>query len=165
LPKGGTVALGVSITPFDSDDSVKVTIKGLATYEYITDGADSKTFTGRSVILTAMEVNSGLTLHSTYTGSAKPVNTLSLTAANTTAGESATSAVQTISVTDPPPLSAGGVAMNGTGGPAAGTGSANVALLLNYMANAFVGSGNGHGETLIADPSPAQQSLLTQPHH
>jgi hypothetical protein len=41
-------------------------------------------------------------LQSSYVGTDHPVNTLTITASNTTAGESTTSAPQTITVTDPP---------------------------------------------------------------
>ena len=43
-----------------------------------------------------------MTLHSSYTGTGQPVNTLTVTASNTTSGEGATSAAKTITVTDPP---------------------------------------------------------------
>ncbi|EKS28269.1 beta strand repeat-containing protein [Afipia felis] len=99
---GGSVALPVNVTGFDADDTVTVAIGGLASYETITDTLDKKTFSGSSVTLTAAEVNSGLSLQSTYGGTDHPVNTLTITASNTTAGESATSAPQTITVTDPP---------------------------------------------------------------
>lgn len=99
---GGSVALPVSVTGFDADDTVTVTIGGLASYETITDTLDKKTFSGSSVTLTAAEVSSGLSLQSTYGGTDHPVNTLTITASNTTAGETATSAPQTITVTDPP---------------------------------------------------------------
>jgi autotransporter passenger strand-loop-strand repeat protein len=80
LPKGGSVDLGVSVSVPDTDDSVTVTIAGLKPYETISDNADLTTFSGTSVTLTAAEVNSGLTLHSTYGGTKQPVNTLTLTA-------------------------------------------------------------------------------------
>jgi len=99
---GGSVALPVNVTGFDADDTVTVAIGGLASYETITDTLDKKTFSGSTVTLTAAEVNSGLSLQSTYGGTDHPVNTLTITASNTTAGESATSAPQTITVTDPP---------------------------------------------------------------
>jgi hypothetical protein len=47
-------------------------------------------------------VNNGLTLHSTYSGRGQPVNQLTVTASNTTAGETATSTPQIITVTDSP---------------------------------------------------------------
>jgi hypothetical protein len=99
---GGSAALPISVAGFDADDTVTVTIGGLTSYETITDTLDKKTFSGSSVTLTAAEVNSGLSLQSTYGGTDRPVNTLTITASNTTAGESATSAPQTITVTDPP---------------------------------------------------------------
>jgi len=58
------------------------------------------------VTLTLAQVNSGLTLNSTYTGTDHPVNTLTVTAKNTAPGEKASSTSQTITVTDPPAGSA-----------------------------------------------------------
>jgi uncharacterized protein YcsI (UPF0317 family) len=99
---GGSVALSISETSSDSDDTLTLTIAGLTTYETITDKHDSTVFSGSSVTLTSAEVSSGLTLHSSYTGTGHPVNTLTVTANNTTAGEAVSSASQTITVTDPP---------------------------------------------------------------
>jgi hypothetical protein len=53
------------------------------------------------VSLTAAEVNSGVTIHSSYGGTAHPVNVLTLTGINQTAGEF-TAAASTITITDPP---------------------------------------------------------------
>ena len=93
-------------------NDTSVTISGLTSYESVTDNLDHTTFSGGksgSVTLTAAELNSGLSLNSSYTGSGKPVNTLSVTASNTILGEMATTtAPQTITVTDPPEVSNGG---------------------------------------------------------
>ena len=99
---GGSVSLPLSVSGFDSDDKVSVMVAGLPAFETITDNLDKKSFSGSSVTLSAAEVNSGLTLHSSYGGTGQPVNVLTVTAANTTPGEGATSAAQTITVTDPP---------------------------------------------------------------
>jgi hypothetical protein len=116
---GGSIGMGISVLSPDSDDTVSVTIKGLTSYETITDGADSTVFSGSSVVLTAAEVNGGLTLHSTYNGALHPKNTLTITAANTTPGETVSSKSQTISVTD----------------PAIGSMSPQLALLTQFMAS------------------------------
>jgi hypothetical protein len=102
---GGSNSLPISVSGFDSDDRVTVNIAGLPAFETITDALDHRTFSGGSVTLTAAEVNSGLTLHSTYRGSGQPVDILTVTATNTTAGERAQSSAQTITVTDPPTAS------------------------------------------------------------
>ncbi len=99
---GGSVALPVSVASFDGDDTVSVTISGLTNYETLTDAFDHTTFSGSSITLSAAQVNSGLTLSSSFSGAGHPVNDLVFTASNTTAGETATSATQTIVVTDPP---------------------------------------------------------------
>ncbi len=87
---GGSISLPISVSGFDSDDRVTVNIAGLPAFETITDALDHRTFSGGSVTLTAAEVNSGLTLHSTYRGSGQPVDILTVTATNTTAGERVT---------------------------------------------------------------------------
>jgi hypothetical protein len=99
---GGSIPLGIQVTSVDADDVVSVSISGLTSYETITDNLDQLVFSGNSVTLSAAEVNSGLTLHSSYGGTDHPVNNLIVTASNTKSGETATSAPQTIMVTDPP---------------------------------------------------------------
>ena len=46
-----------------------------------------------------------------------------------------------------------------------GSHTANIALLGNYMASAFVASSDGHGGTYIVDPPIGNQTTLTQPLH
>ena len=89
LPAGGSVALPISVSPVDLDDTISVSISGLASYEFVTDNLDHTTFNGGktgSVTLTAAEVNSGLSLNSAYTGTGRPVNTLTVAVSNTTPG-------------------------------------------------------------------------------
>jgi hypothetical protein len=107
VPAGGTVALPIRVAESDSDDTASVTISGLTSFETVTDKFDDSVFSGSSITLSAVEVNSGLTLHSSYSGSGHPVNTLTVTATNTTVGESATTPAQIITVTDPPASGSG----------------------------------------------------------
>ena len=101
---GGSTSLSISVSNYDFGDNVSVTIGGLASYESVTDTLDGNSFTGASITLSAAEVNSGLTLHSSFSGTGHPVNTLTVTATNSTPGEtSETTAPKTIKVTDPPP--------------------------------------------------------------
>ena len=163
---GASAALPVSVTGFDADDTVTVTIGGLTSYETITDTLDKKTFSGSSVTLTAAEVNSGLSLQSSYGGTDHPVNTLTVTASNTTAGESATSAPQSITVTDPPAA------------PAISGGNWNqhnssfqhlAALMEQYMAAGLNATGNhgfGHtAHTLAAHIGLEEQPFLAVSRH
>ena len=102
---GGSVALGIAVTPVDSDDTTFVTISGVPQgFENIiaNNGGQPVSHHGSNYTFTEAEVNSGLTLVSSYKGHGQPVNTLTVTASNTTAGETGTSAAQTITVTDPP---------------------------------------------------------------
>ena len=97
VAEGSTVALpSITASGVDGDDTVTVTIAGLAAGATITDSADSTVFSGSSFTLTGAEVGSTLTLHD---GSNEGNFTLTVTANNTTAGETASSAAQTIAVT------------------------------------------------------------------
>ncbi|MGH9205421.1 MAG: hypothetical protein ACRD1G_02505, partial [Acidimicrobiales bacterium] len=100
---GGNVAMGVSVTTPEAGDTVNVKIAGLPSYEAITDALDGKMFTGSSMTLTAAEVDSGLSLNSSYTGAGHPVATLTLSATNGASSAAlTTTASQTLTVTDPP---------------------------------------------------------------
>src|SRR6202022_2381175 len=77
---GGKVDLGVNVTTTDPNDVVTVNITGLPKYETITDKLDGKTFSGKNIILTAAQVDSGLTLISNYKGEGDPISKLALTA-------------------------------------------------------------------------------------
>ncbi len=142
---GGSVGLGVTVASSDADDTVSVKIAGLTSYEFITDNADATIFSGASVTLTAAEVNSGLTLHSTYAGAGHPKNVLLLTATNSTPGEQATSKTQKITVTDPP--------------------AGSIGLLTQFMAAAF-GPAAGSSESLAPQHVHPLPSLsLATPSH
>lgn len=73
-------------------------------FETITadDGQPPVKKIGANYTFAAADVNNGLTLHSSFRGTGHPVNALTVTATNSTVGESATSSPQTITVTDPP---------------------------------------------------------------
>jgi hypothetical protein len=134
---GGSVALPITEATSDTDDTLTLSIAGLTSYETITDKHDSTVFSGSSVTLTSAEVSSGLTLHSSYTGTGHPVNTLTVTANNTTSGEAVSSASQTITVTDPPPSSpvpTADVLWPASGGDAPGVGRMDPALTLSAAA-------------------------------
>ena len=102
----GTVTLpSIRVIRVDSDDTLTLTIAGLPTGASITDSADGKIFKGGSPItLTGSEVGSALTLND---GSNEANFTLTVTANNTTSGEAASSASQTIAVTVSPDAPAG----------------------------------------------------------
>jgi hypothetical protein len=132
---GGSVPLGITATPVDSDDTISVKISGVPTYETVTapsgvtvtsglqaDGTNTWTIT-ESASTTGAPLTA-LTLSSSYTGSDHPVATFTVTASNTTPGETATSAAQTMTVTDPP-------AMTSDGGPSASPRGAIVASTPN----------------------------------
>ncbi len=162
------MALPISVTAFDADDAVSVTISGLTNYETVTDALDKTVFSGSSVTLSAAEVNSGLTLLSSYGGSDHPVNTLTISASNTTNGETATSAPQTIVVTDPPvipvaPFTAGGI-------PQGALLSQITALMDQYAAAGFLHGAGGNGFSQIVQTLPTQIGLdglplLSASHH
>ena len=109
---GGSVALGITATPVDSDDILSLQIGGLPSYETITAPLEirSRASNKDGTLLGPISESSsttgapltGLTLSSSYTGTDHPVATLTVVASNTTSGETANSAPQTIVVTDPP---------------------------------------------------------------
>src|SRR5581483_10045688 len=105
VTEGGSIALPISVSPAAQGDPLAVVIKGLASYETLTDGFDHHVFSGDTVTLTGAEVASGLTLTSNYMGPGHPVTTLSVTAAELMDHHVLTSAPQTITVTDPPAAS------------------------------------------------------------
>jgi hypothetical protein len=167
VPAGGSVGVGISVTPANPGDNATVTISGLAAYETITDALDHITFSGNTNTLSAAEVNSGLTLNSTYTGSGQPVNTLTVTAAVTTAAGTANSAAQTITVTDPPVTTIAATPQLEL--------DRSLALLNQFAAAGLQNSGEGvlglvpstalpfgsaNAETLLSNPH-----LLSSPHH
>jgi hypothetical protein len=170
---GGSVPLGITVTPADPDDAVSVTIGGLASYEFVTDNVDQLTFSGSSITLSAAEVNSGLSLHSNYGGTDHPVNTLSVTASNTTTGEAATSAPQTIAVTDPPATTSNSVGSQAGGaGPVSNPAhfDALLALMDQFSAAGFRGARSDPGVIISAPPcgaSAKQEDLasLAMPAH
>ena len=100
--EGGSIALPITVSSSSSAHPATVTIAGLASYETLTDTLDHKVFTGDTVTLSAAEVNSGLSLASNYTGSDHPVNTLTVTAAETFGHHTLSTDSQSIVVTDPP---------------------------------------------------------------
>jgi hypothetical protein len=101
---GGRVSLGLGVSVPNVADNVTVNISGLPNYETVTDNLDHKTFSGSSVTLTAAEVNSGLSLSSSYRGQGQPTATLTVTATDHTDTPAMTSAAKTITVKDPPAM-------------------------------------------------------------
>jgi hypothetical protein len=111
---GHGVDLGVGVKVPTAGDNVTVNIKGLPSYETITDKLDGKSFSGSNVTLTAAQVNSGLTLNSSYEGNGHPTSTLTVTATDQTSHSS--SAAQSIAVTDPTSSSTTGTSGSGSTG-------------------------------------------------
>jgi hypothetical protein len=114
---GGSVSLGITATPVDPDDRVSIKINGVPSYERITapsgdnvsrqlqsNGTYNWTITESAS--TAGKPLTGLTLSSSYTGTDHPVANLTVTASNATSGETASSASQILTVTDPPAATA-----------------------------------------------------------
>lgn len=192
--RGGHVSLGTTVSTTDPNDSVSLNIKGLPRYETITTG-DGTTFRGSNITLSAAQVASGLTLTSHYRGSQHPVANLTLTATakDPVTGAVASSATQTIKVTDPlPSTGTGSTAHHGHGlhhhlGSGRSTLAATVpqttssanyetakgsqanhsfALLNQYLAG---GSGRVDGgqiaEAVSNGAAWTQNAFLTKPHH
>jgi hypothetical protein len=93
---GGTVVLpSIAASAIDTDDTLTLTISGLAAGATVTNSADSSTFSTSTFTLTGAEVGSTLTVHD---GTNTTSFTLTVTANNTTTGETGHSAAQTINV-------------------------------------------------------------------
>ena len=162
---GGTVGLGLNVESSNPrrHDVISVEIKGLPTYETITDKLDGRTFSGNDITLTAAEVDTGLVLRSNYSGSGQPVATLSVTttAKDPTTGTVATSATQTLTIKDPPPASTA---------TATSTSHADhsFALLNQYLAGGGSHGQVDHGQIVAAGSQATSwlnESLLTRPQH
>jgi hypothetical protein len=158
VPAGGSVPLSITVAGVDSDDTLSVSISGVPSFEKVTAvGATptitkhSNTYTYAFNTLPADDWNNGLILSSSYTGKSHPVNRLTVTAANTTAGETATSAAQTIKVTDPP--------------ISASSGLSNGSLSLSDLMSQFVGdspsSNHSFAGTTIGSSSPTSGSVTS----
>lgn len=162
VSKFGSTSLPITVAGVDSDDTLFVTIKGLTKYESITDALDHKIFTGSSITLTAAEVASGLTLKTFYTGRGAPTNALTVSASNTTAGEAASSASQTINVT----VGSTTVAHAGAGTGSAHTTAQSLALLTQFLAGGF---GQHTGAPMMTYQSSwgsqDNGTFLSTPHH
>jgi hypothetical protein len=157
----GAIDLGLSVKSSDPNDSVTVNIKGLPRYETITSDLDGKTFRGNNITLTAAQVEGGLTLHSNYRGSGHPVATLTATATgkDPITGAVATSAAQTITVTDPPAASAGTSHSHA---------NHSFALLNQYLAGGGFSGQVDHGQIAAAASRAStwlNESFLTRPRH
>jgi hypothetical protein len=106
---GGFAPLGI-VLGGDSDDTLKVVISGVPSFESITAAGVTPTITHKGALSTytfnalpMTDWNNGLILHSTYAGKGHPTNVLTVTVSNTTQGETSTAKAKKIRVTDPPP--------------------------------------------------------------
>ena len=103
LSAGGTIPLPIGVSPNDADDTVSVKISRVPSYDKITAGDGHVVAKkGDSYTFTEADVSSGLTLHSSSHGGDRHHGeaSLTVTASNTTAGEAATSAAQTLKIKD-----------------------------------------------------------------
>jgi Bacterial Ig-like domain len=163
---GGSVALGITATPVDSDDRVSVKVGGVPSYETITaplGDSVSHQSQGRTSTWTITQSASaagtpltGLTLTSHYTGTGHPVANLSVSASDTTSGETATSFSKTIAVTDPP-----------TGTFASSPTVKHVASLFDQFVSAAFVSDKSAGEVvpLHRHGGFEKSAFLSNPHH
>ena len=110
------------------------------------------TFTYTFSALPSADWNNGLILHSTFAGKGHPTNPLTVTASNTTTGETSTAPVRTIAVTDPP----------ATTTPT----YQSLALLTQFVAAGFH---EQEGIPIVASSrteiNSNGETFLTQPHH
>jgi hypothetical protein len=179
---GGSVALGITATPVDTDDRLSVKISGVPSYESITaptgDTVTKQQQSNGIYTWTITESTSkagtaitGLSLTSHYRGTGHPVATLTVTASDITTGETATSASQTLAVTDPPATPMAEFASPGARPLASSMPSpayATLAALFAQHLAAWSGS-DALGMSQMAWTAPPQLDLdtgsfLTRPH-
>jgi hypothetical protein len=182
VPAGKSVSLKslISVASFDSNDVVTVTISGVPQgFESITadDGNAPLVHHGANYTFTAADVNAGLTLNSTYKGKGQPVNTFTVTATNTTARETATSAAKTITVTDPPSSVSSGLSNSSTSladlmsqfsagdshGSATGTPVSSSSVTSGSVTSTIASLIEGHMASPIAALSGGAAGLLSNP--
>ena len=178
---GGSVSLGITATPVDSDDRVSVKINGLPSYERITapsgDTVSRQLQSNGTYNWTITESASaagtpltGLTLSSSYTGTGHPVANLTVTASNTTSGETASAASQILTVTDPPAATATNPpAMTASAPPTGLVSSAYTTLaglLEQYMAAGSRQDAPGVAPWMVARQAwlGGEKEFLTKPH-
>ena len=178
---GGSVSLGITAMPVDSDDRVSVKISGVPSYERITapsgDTVSRQRQSNGTYNWTITESASaagtpltGLTLSSSYTGTGHPVANLTVTASNTTSGEAASSASQILTVTDPPAAIAGGssIAVNS---PLAAAPSPPAYTTLAGLLDQYMAAGSGQDAPGVSSWMTSRQAwlggdreFLTKPH-
>ena len=192
--------MGIIATPVDTDDTVSITIKGVPSYEKITAGPGETVTTSTSKGSTTYTITSttpgaaitDLTLTSTYNKKQLVKNTFTVTASNTTSGESgkkATSLSTTVTVIDPPILATnennqgladlpsgfglttaqdtvGGHLLGGAP-PTSPPGLDQVVALFNqYIAAGFPQQHGGQITTnALSQVMTNEQQFLAQPHH
>jgi Bacterial Ig-like domain len=191
---GGSVALGITATPVDTDDRLSVKISGVPSYESITaptgDTVTKQQQSNGTYTWTITESTSkagtaitGLSLTSHYTGTGHPVATLTVTASDITSGETATSASKTLVVTDPPAIASSPVQPVGSttvamqepgssgyaapGAPAPSAYAMFAALLDQYMAAGSSKPPPSLGQTswtASSQPAFGDGGFLTRPH-
>jgi hypothetical protein len=160
---GGKVSLAIGVSVPHAGDNVSVNISGLPGYETITDNLDHKTFSGNSATLTAAEVNSGLSLSSSYRGQGAPTATLTVTAHDAT-GTPVTSAAQTITVQDPPATTTSSGSSTTTSGGGTSSGQWHHQWS-NHQSTAVAATSSGTSTTASgtsSGQSPASRTNIAQ---
>ena len=186
LSAGGTIPLPISVSPYDADDTVTVKISGVPSFDTITAGdGHAVAKKGNSYTFTAADVQSGLTLHSSFDRQDHPdhdhhehdrdegehserrlaaeQSKLTVTAFNTTHGEYAAAPPQTITVTNTPPT----YTFNALNDPS-GTSTTSTAInasgqvIGNFRDNSGVIRGflYSDGKYTTIDPSGSTETLL-----
>jgi hypothetical protein len=172
-----SIPMGITATPVDSDDTVSITISGVPKYETISlssagvsagESVTSVTHKGLTTYTItappgASISGSDLTLTSTYKGRKPVTNTFSVTASNTTTGETATSPPVSVTVTDPPILTTNQT--NGVPPSNPPNLDQQVALFNQYMAAGFPEQQGGQVTTNASENTTNEQQFLANPHH
>jgi autotransporter-associated beta strand protein/probable HAF family extracellular repeat protein len=181
---GGSIPMGITATPVDSDDTVSITINGVPNYETITAGPgeivsqNRKSSTYTIVSTTPGASITDLTLTSSYKGKKSVGSTFTVTASNTTGGETATSLSKPVTVTDPPILATNesiqaAASQETIGGQLLSRAPPNsppsldhvVTLFSQFIAGGFPDHNGAPITNALSHFVTNQEQFLAQPHH
>jgi hypothetical protein len=142
-------------------------IKGVPSYETITAGpGEIVTHQGSIYTITSAKPGASvtdLTLTSTFKGKGSVVNPFTVTASNTTSGETATSPSKTVMVTDPPISTTN---QTNSAPPASPPGLDHVVALFSQFSAGFSEQQGGQITTnVLSQVTTNEQNFLASPHH
>jgi hypothetical protein len=191
LNGGKSLPLGIALGATDSDDTLSISISGVAKFQSITAAGATPTVTRHGshytytfADLPASDWDNGLILHSSYKGKRYGWNHLTVTVSQTTPGDIGGDITKKIAVTnrpaarpvhaplqyllnflDPRALATAMEHYSEIVDPGShGSHLHSAELLSQYMASSFVGGAPGYGPIFAAEAQPQQQPWLVHLH-